>query len=108
MYKAAVKNVEEYLLSKEEKLVAKAPTPLSNGYHPEIDMSPELESADASYYHSLIGVLRWMVELGRVDMCIEVSMMSSHLALPRAGHLKEVLHIFATSRSTTILRWCSI
>jgi hypothetical protein len=36
-----------------------------------------------------------MVELGRVDICIEVSMMSSHLALPRAGHLKEVLHIFA-------------
>ena len=92
---AAVKNVEEYLSSKGEKLVAKAPTPFSNGYRPEIDMSPELESADASYYHSLIGVLRWMVELGRVDICIEVSMMSSHLALPRAGHLKEVLHIFA-------------
>jgi len=36
-----------------------------------------------------------MVELGRVDICIEVSMMSSHLAMPRAGHLKEVLHIFA-------------
>ena len=92
---AAVKNVEEYLLLKGEKLVAKAPTPLSNGYRPEIDMSPELEHADASYFHSLIGVLRWMVELGRVDICVEVSMMSSHLALPRAGHLKEVLHIFA-------------
>ncbi len=36
-----------------------------------------------------------MVELGRVDICIEVSMMSSHLALPCAGHMKEVLHIFA-------------
>jgi hypothetical protein len=31
-----------------------------------------------------------MVELGRVNICIEVSMMSSHLALPCAGHLKEV------------------
>ncbi len=39
--------MEEYLSSKGEKLVAKAPTPLSNGYRPEIDMSPELESADA-------------------------------------------------------------
>jgi hypothetical protein len=53
---AAVKNVEEYLSSKGEKLVVKAPTPLSNGYCPEIDMSPELESMEASYYHSLIGV----------------------------------------------------
>ncbi len=87
--------MEEYLSSKGEKLLAKAATPLSNGYRPEIDMSPELESVDASYYHSLIVVLRWMVELGHVGICIEVSMMSSHLALPRAGHLKEVLHIFA-------------
>ena len=92
---AAVKNVEQYLSKKGEKLVAKAPTPLSNGYRPEIDISPECGSDDASYFQSLIGVLRWMVELGRVDICIEVSMMSSHLALPRIGHLKEVLHIFA-------------
>ena len=28
-------------------------------------------------------------------MCLEVSMMSSHLALPREGHLEQVLHIFA-------------
>jgi hypothetical protein len=35
------------------------------------------------------------VELGRVDICLEVSMMSSHLALPREGHLEQVFHIFA-------------
>jgi hypothetical protein len=35
-----------------------------------------------------------MVELGRVDICLECSMMSSHLALPREGHLHQVLHIF--------------
>ena len=75
--------------------MAKAPTPLSNGYRPEIDLSAELQAQDLAYYHSLIGVLRWIVEIGRVDICIEVSMMSSHLALPREGHLKEVLHIFA-------------
>ena len=92
---AAVKNVEEYLTRKGQKLVAKAPTPLSSGYRPEIDVSPELSGADASYYHSLVGVLRWIVELGRADICVEVSMMSSHLALPREGHLKELFHIFA-------------
>jgi hypothetical protein len=42
--------------------VAKAPTPLSNGYHPEIDLSAELQAQDLAYYHSLIGVLRWIVE----------------------------------------------
>ena len=60
-----------------------------------MDVSRELNEADAAYYQSLIGILRWMVELGRVDVCLEVSMMSSHLALPREGHLEQVLHIFA-------------
>ncbi len=54
---AAVKNVEEYLASKGEKLPYKAPTPLSRGYRLEIDVSPELGGEEASYFHSLIGVL---------------------------------------------------
>ncbi len=28
-------------------------------------------------------------------MDVEVSMMSSHLVMPRVGHLKEVFHMFA-------------
>jgi hypothetical protein len=36
-----------------------------------------------------------MVELGRVDTCLETSMMSSHLALPREGHLAQLYHMFA-------------
>ena len=92
--KAAVKNVEEHLQKKGKVLPARAKSPLSNGYRPEIDISAELSPVDASYYQSLIGILRWMVELGRVDICCEVSMMSSHLALPRKGHLDEVFHIF--------------
>ena len=44
---------------------------------------------------SLIVIVRWMVELGCVDNCTEVSMISSHLALPREGHLEAVFHMFA-------------
>jgi hypothetical protein len=87
---AAVKNVQEHLDKKGLKLPYKAPTPLSTDYRPEIDVTPELGEADASYYHTLIGVLRWIVELGQIDIDVEVSMMSSHLALPREGHLKEL------------------
>ena len=36
-----------------------------------------------------------MVELGRVDMITEVSLLASHLALPREGHLEAVFHIYA-------------
>jgi len=34
------------------------------------------------------------IELGRVDIATEVSLLSSHLALPRAGHLQQAYHIF--------------
>ena len=54
-------------------------------------MSPE----DASHYESLIGILRWIVKLGRVDIITKVLVLSSCLVLPRFGHLLEVFNIFA-------------
>ena len=63
-------------------------------YRPELDVSEELLPSDTSYYQSLIRILQWIVELGCVDVCLEVSMMSSHLALPRKGHMEQVMQIF--------------
>ena len=42
-----------------------------------------------------MGILRWIVELVRVEICLEVSLMSSHLALYREGRLFKLFHIFA-------------
>jgi len=39
-------------------------------------------------------VLRWAVEVGRIDIAMEVYMLSTHLAVPRAGHLQQVYHMF--------------
>ena len=102
---AAVKNVEEYLERRQRagdnmfSMPKSSDTPLPSAYRPELDVTPELNDSDASYYMSLIGVLRWIVELGRVDICLECSLMSSHLALPRKGHLDNVLRIFSHLRS---------
>ena len=93
--RAAVANVEAFLAKTGECLKAKASSPLPKDYRPEIDVSDELSETEASYFQSLIGVLRWMVELGRVDICTEVSILSSHLALPRKGHLDALFHLFA-------------
>jgi hypothetical protein len=95
---AAVKNVEEYLAKRDNvnwNLPTRAETPMQTSYRPELDVSPELQPTDAAYYMSLIGVLRWIVELGRVDICLECSMLSSHLALPREGHLYQLFQCFA-------------
>ena len=91
----AVKNVEAWLSKKDRTLPRRAEAPFKPGYRPEVDISSELGPEEASYYQSLIGMLRWVVELGRVDISLEVSMMSSHLALPREGHLECLYHIFA-------------
>ena len=92
---SAVDNVKAWLAKKNRTLPNKAEAPFASGYRPEVDVSRELVPEDASYFQSLIGVLRWIVELGRVDICLEVSMMSSHLALPREGHLECLYHMFA-------------
>ena len=49
----------------------------------------------ASYYMSLIEIIWWIFELIRVDICLEVSIMSSHMAIPREVHLERLFHIFS-------------
>jgi hypothetical protein len=104
----AVKNVKKYLQEKKpgRPWLKIAPTPFAKDYRPEIDISPELGAEDATYYMSQIGVLCWLVELGRVDIITEVSMLASQLACPRDGHLEAVYRIFAAVEAT--MRLCSI
>ena len=42
----------------------------------------------------MFGVLRWSVELGRVDILPEAALMFNYLDLPRRGHLEHIFHIF--------------
>ena len=91
----SVKNVEDFLKSKGRSLpAARVRTPIRSGYKPELDETPELAAEGHSYYQELIGILRWAVELGRLDILLEVSLMSTYLAAPREGHLEQVFHIF--------------
>eukprot|EP00957_Ditylum_brightwellii_P145812 11102843-Ditylum_brightwellii.AAC.1 len=71
---------------------------LRASYRPEFEFTHVLSLLDSADYQSLIGMFRWMVELGRIDICLEVSMMSSYQAMPREGHMAEVLRIFAHLR----------
>ena len=91
---AAVKNVEESLAKKGLRLPTKCYTPLSSDYRPELEISPELKSDGIQLYQELIGVLRWAVELGRVDMLLEASLMSTYMAMPREGHLQQLYRMF--------------
>lgn len=95
----AISNVELELAKIDKKLSTKASTPLACGYRPELDVSPLLDAERANYFQNLIGILRWAVELGRVDIHIGVALLSSYLVQPRTGHLEQAFHVFAYLKS---------
>ena len=66
----------------------------TQSYRPELDSSLQCNDEDVNYYQNLIGVLRWIVELGRIDINYEVAVLSQYLACPRRGHLIQAIHIF--------------
>jgi hypothetical protein len=50
-----------------------AKRPMPKTHRPELDETQELEPELPSQYQQLIGILQWAVELGRVDILLEVS-----------------------------------
>ena len=63
-------------------------------YRPELDVTPFCDAEQLNLYQMLIGILCWLIELGRVDIQLESSQLSSYLASPRVGHLHQAFHIF--------------
>jgi len=68
--------------------------PYPASYRPEMDVTPTLDEEMTNRFQQLIGILRWSIELGRIDILTEVSCLSQHLAEPREGHLIAVYKVF--------------
>jgi hypothetical protein len=84
----------------------KAANPFPGDYEPELDTTPTLNPELLSWYASLIGMLRWMLEIGRVDIITEVlKSMASQMALPREGPSMRSCTFLVSCESTTILGW---
>ena len=66
----AVSNVEDYLHMYMHgcTLPEKVYVPWLTNYCAELNTSPKLDSKQYNYYQSQIGVLHWIIELGRVDV----------------------------------------
>ena len=59
-----------------------------------LNMSPELDMENTSYFSSMIGIMRWMRELGHVN----IRTYSSYLALPLEGNLEAALLVITYMR----------
>ena len=46
----------------------KAENPYKMGYDPELDTSPELDPDTVSYYLTNIGIFRWIIKMGKIDI----------------------------------------
>jgi hypothetical protein len=93
---SAVQNIQEYLAALPgDKRLLSPPAPFVGGYKPELDDILELEPINFNFFQLQIGILLWCVELGRIDIITEVSMLSTYICLPRESHLDAVFHVFA-------------
>ena len=96
--KEAIRVVKQRMIEDDVKFKTTKKTPQSPfsclSYRAELDNSEECNPEQISYFQNLVGVLRWIIELGRVDIHTEVSILSRYLASPRTGHLHQALHIF--------------
>ena len=65
-----------------------------SNYRPELDVSLVSDDEVMRRYLQLIGVLRREIELSRIYIITEVSVLSQHQFQPREGHLASVYCVF--------------
>ena len=106
--KKAIKEVRGKLMKAGKGLPKQAKTTLSNNYQQEIGLTLELESAKRqNYYQGLVGILRWIHKLGRLDILVAVLLlMLSYLAQQtREGRREQIFHIFANLKAYITLKF---
>ena len=102
--KASITYVEERLALVVTRLPTNCKNPMVTKYAPEMYVTAELKANGIQYFQELIGVLRWACEIGRVDILLETSLFSTHLAPPRIGNLEQVFHIFGYLKDSSKLK----
>ena len=66
----------------------------SQSYRPELDITEFCNEEQVQFYQSLVGIMRWLCEIGRLNILTKTSLLSTYLACPRVGHLYQALHAF--------------
>ena len=98
--KAACANVVTMLEKDGLKLATwrQAKRPYHEKYRPKVDLNDEVNGKLTNIYQQLIGILRWSVKLGRLDIHVEVAKLSSFNCNLSKGHTEAVYNIFAYLR----------
>ena len=62
--------------------------PMDPKWKPELDKSRLCNPAEHRLYMKLVGIMLWIVMLGRIDIAFAISSLSRYSALPRIKHLE--------------------
>ena len=83
--KDALKNLDDWVML--ENLVIKkyVKSLFPTKYLPEMDTTQVLDEEGAAWYLSHIWILRWLAELGRIDIATEGNLLASEMCNPREG-----------------------
>eukprot|EP00957_Ditylum_brightwellii_P074399 5652463-Ditylum_brightwellii.AAC.1 len=100
----AIQQITEVFMAEEGNgfdggLKKKVKKSLPSGYKQELDITDEVRDHLFSRYAQLIGILRWGIEPGQIDIALETALMAQYQANPRAGHLEVLYHMFAYLKS---------
>ena len=74
--------MEKWCLKLGFKLRSRVKMPLSATYRPDLGVSELLSLDSINWYQSALGVLRWVVELERVGIDTETSMLKCKKSIP--------------------------
>ena len=83
----SVNNAEIYLRRSNKSISRKASTIFTTDFRPGIDISKEISPGEVTYYQSMIRIMHWIIELGRINISDEVLMLSSMMIFLQRGHL---------------------
>ena len=78
-----------------EVIKSNARNQFPSNYRTELDITEELGTELLSCYLQLVGILRWDIELGIIDIFHETSLMSQYQDNPRISHLEVLYNTFA-------------
>jgi hypothetical protein len=76
----------------------KESVPLPQDDHSELDTTPLLNDHQHKKYQMLIGMLNWIVGIGRFDIAHATNQLARFSSCPREGHMKRALRVFGYLR----------
>jgi hypothetical protein len=72
------------------------------GFEPELDETPALDPEPTLYYQSIIGVIYWMCEIGRIAIWTKILLLSLHFVYPLEEHLDAALHVMGINLNSSL------